>query len=103
MTASASGPAAARQWIRRCGGYCSTRKIVLLITDGEPDDQNHTLAAIRLIKSFGLEVYGIGIKTLSIQTLLPGRGSKVINDIMELAPSMFEILQSALIGERRTS
>lgn len=79
------------------------RKIVLLITDGEPDDQNHTLAAIRLIKSFGLEVYGIGIKTLSIQTLLPGRGSKVINDIMELVPSMFEILQSALIGERRTS
>ena len=79
------------------------RKIVLLITDGEPDDQSLTLTAIRLIKSFGLEVYGIGIKTLSIQTLLPGRGSKVINDIMELAPSMFEILQSALIGERRTS
>lgn len=74
------------------------RKMVLLITDGEPDEQEPTLTAIRVIKGFGLEVYGIVIKTMSIQTLLPGRGSKVINDISELAPFMFEILHDALIG-----
>lgn len=74
------------------------RKIVLLITDGEPDEQEPTLTAIRVIKGFGLEVYGIGIKTMSIQTLLPGRGNRVINDISELAPSMFAILHDALIG-----
>ncbi|AMD89252.1 vWA domain-containing protein [Desulfovibrio fairfieldensis] len=73
------------------------RKMVLLITDGEPDEQEPTLTAIRVIKGFGLEVYGIGIKTMSIQTLLPGKGSRVINDISELAPSMFEILHDALI------
>ena len=74
------------------------RKMVLLITDGEPDEQKATLTAIRVIKGFGLEVYGIGIKTMSIQTLLPGKGSRVINDISELAPYMFEILHNALNG-----
>lgn len=79
------------------------RKMVLLITDGEPDEQEPTLTAIRVIKGFGLEVYGIGIKTMSIQTLLPGKASRVINDISELAPSMFEILHDALISGQPVS
>lgn len=66
--------------------------------DGEPDEQEPTLTAIRVMKGFGLEFYGIAIKTMSLQTLLPGKGSSVINDTSELAPSMFEILHDALIG-----
>lgn len=76
------------------------RKIVVLISDGEPDDLKPTQTAIRAIKDLGMEVYGIGIHTISMQTLLPGKGSRVINDIAELAPSMFAILHDALIHKQ---
>lgn len=76
------------------------RKIVVLISDGEPDDLKPTQTAIRAINDVGMEVYGIGIHTISIQTLLPGKGSRVINDIAELAPAMFAILHDALIHKQ---
>lgn len=82
--------------------HCMTepRKIVVLISDGEPDDLKLTQTAIRAIKDLGMEIYGIGIHTISIQTMLPGKGSRVINDIAELAPSMFAILHDALIHKQ---
>ena len=76
------------------------RKIVVLISDGEPDDLKPTQTAIRAIKDLGMEVYGIGIHTISMQSLLPGKVSRVINDIAELAPSMFAILHDALIHKQ---
>ncbi len=76
------------------------RKIVVLISDGEPDDLKPTQTAIRAINDVGMEVYDIGIHTISIQTLLPGKGSRVINDIAELAPAMFAILHDALIHKQ---
>lgn len=76
------------------------RKIVVLISDGEPDDLKLTQTAIRAIKDLGMEIYGIGIHTISIQTLLPDKGSRIINDITELAPSMFTILHDALIHKQ---
>ena len=89
---------AALWWVlQQLHSMTEPRKIVVLISDGEPDDLKLTQTAIRAIKDLGMEIYGIGIHTISMQTLLPGKGSRVINDIAELAPSMFAILHDALI------
>lgn len=73
-----------------------SRKMILIITDGCPDDSQLAKAAITEAVKLGLEVYGIGIVNTSILSLLPNTSS-VINSIAELAPSMFGMLQRALI------
>ena len=93
---------AALWWVlQQLHSMTEPRKIVVLISDGEPDDLKLAQTAIRAIKDLGMEIYGIGIHTISIQTLLPGKGSRVINDIAELAPSMFAILHDALIHKQQ--
>ncbi len=102
MKTGGSTPMDAALWwvLQQLHSMTESRKIVVLISDGEPDDLKLTQTAIRAIKDLGMEVYGIGIHTISIQTLLPGKGSRVINDIAELAPSMFAILHDALIHKQ---
>ena len=102
MKTGGSTPMDAALWwvLQQLHSMTEPRKIVVLISDGEPDDLKLTQTAIRAVKDAGMEVYGIGIHTISIQTLLPGKGSRVINDIAELAPSMFTILHDALIHKQ---
>ena len=102
MKTGGSTPMDAALWwvLQQLHSMTELRKIVVLISDGEPDDLKLTQTAIRAVKDAGMEVYGIGIHTISIQTLLPGKGSRVINDIAELAPSMFAILHDALIRKQ---
>ena len=77
------------------------RKIVIIITDGRPDNVPPCHAALSKMRALGMEVYGIGIRLPLILTLLP-RTSKVIFDLSELAPAVFGLLQAALLrgGER---
>lgn len=102
MKTGGSTPMDAALWwvLQQLHSMTEPRKIVVLISDGEPDDLKLTQTAIRAVKDLGMEIYGIGIHTISIQTLLPGKGSRVINDIAELAPSMFAILHDALIRKQ---
>ncbi|MBD5626222.1 MAG: VWA domain-containing protein [Desulfovibrio sp.] len=72
------------------------RKIVIIITDGRPDNVPACHAALSKMRGLGMERYGIGIRLPLILTLLP-RTSKVIFDLTELAPAMFGLLQSALL------
>lgn len=71
--------------------------MILIITDGCPDDSQLAKTAITEAVKLGLEVYGIGIVNTAILSLLPDTSS-VINSIAELAPSMFGMLQRALIA-----
>lgn len=73
------------------------RKMILIITDGQPDNSQLAKSAISEAVKLGQEVYGIGIANASILSLLPNTSS-VINSISELAPSMFGVLQRALIA-----
>lgn len=100
MSANGGTPMDAALWwtLQQMHPLPEPRKLILLITDGAPDNTDLALEAIAAVKSFGLEVYGIGIADAHIQTLLPGRESRVISNITELAPSMFEMLQGALIA-----
>lgn len=73
-----------------------TRKIVLILTDGDPDSFNVTLSAIEDGKKSSTEIYGLGIMSESITKLLPNH-SRIINDLSELAPAMFGMLRSAML------
>ena len=73
-----------------------SRKIVLILTDGDPDSFNVALDAIDEGRRFGVEIYGLGILSETITKLLPYH-SRTVNDLSELAPAMFGMLRGALI------
>ncbi|QTO41397.1 cobaltochelatase CobT-related protein [Desulfovibrio desulfuricans] len=72
------------------------RKIILVITDGMPDNQLAANNAIGVAQKLGFEVYGLGIRDEHIMHLLP-HTSRVVNDLPDLVPAMFAMLQAALL------
>ena len=72
------------------------RKMILVITDGMPDNLLAANSAHRRAQKLGFEVYGLGIQDEHITFLLP-HTSKVVNDLPDLVPAMFTILQVALL------
>jgi cobalamin biosynthesis protein CobT len=75
------------------------RKLVLIVTDGDPDSVDCTTQAIEQGRRAGFEIYGIGITSQAIMGLLPGR-SVVVNAMPELAPAMFTLLENAILIRR---
>lgn len=73
------------------------RKLILVVTDGEPDSLECATQAIEQGEKAGFEIYGIGITSPGINVLLPGR-SAVVNSMAELAPAMFTLLEGAILG-----
>lgn len=72
------------------------RKIILVITDGYPDSFRNTEAALDAARKMGFEIIGIGIGEHGAFILNLIENSRVINEIQELAPAMFGVLQQAL-------
>lgn len=72
------------------------RKLVLIVTDGDPDSVDCAIQAIEQGRRAGFEIYGIGITSQAIMGLLPGR-SVVVNAMPELAPAMFTLLENAIL------
>lgn len=99
VSASGSTPMDSALWwtMQQMHSLPETRKLILLITDGEPDDQERTREALKAIRTFGMEVYGIGIATQSIEKILPDNSTSIAL-IGELAPAMFSILRKALLS-----
>jgi len=77
------------------------RKMILIVTDGNPDSLENSRLAIELGNELGFEFYGIGIEDQHIMSLLP-ESSCVIKKIEELAPAMFGLLQNALLNLKRS-
>lgn len=73
-----------------------SRKLILIITDGDPDSGVQAEEALVGAARAGFEVYGIGIISTAILSLLPGN-SLVISSMGELAPAMFTLLQKAML------
>lgn len=71
------------------------RKIILIITDGEPDSIPTAQEAFKQAQKKGFECYGLGIMCSSIATLLP-HASRVIETLPQLAPALFGLLEGAL-------
>lgn len=98
QTGQGTTPLAPALWwaIRQMLFLKENRKIIFIITDGKPDCYRTTHDVINKAESLGFELYGIGIKDTSIQDILP-KTSTVIMSITELVPSIFAMLQKALL------
>lgn len=75
-----------------------SRKLILILTDGDPDYVANALEAIKASQSLGFEVYGLGIDVDAITKMIPNH-SCIIHTLSELAPAMFGMLQGALVGK----
>ncbi len=71
------------------------RKIILCLTDGVPDNPANTQQAIKDGSAYGFEIYGLGINSEAVFHLFPGK-SRVITELTDLAPAMFDLLQESL-------
>lgn len=78
------------------------RKILLLLTDGEPDNLYSTRNALDCHIAAGHEIYGIGICTEAIRRLIADEDCRSIYNLLELAPAIFEILRTSLLNPERS-
>jgi len=79
-----------------------TRRIVIAMTDGQPDDNEKTKKAVERLTSCGIEVYGIGILDSCIDNWLSDT-SKVIRRIEELPAALIGLLKEALVTRRKAA
>jgi hypothetical protein len=71
------------------------RKIILILTDGEPGSPENAMAAIKEAHRQGFELFGLGLRNESIKDLLPGR-SLAISDLKELPKTIFQLFGRAM-------
>lgn len=69
------------------------RKIILAITDGEPNNEKMAKSVIEMAMNDGIEMIGIGIKH-DVSRLFPKSG--YINSIKELPATLFGVLNGSL-------
>jgi len=98
MNASGNTPMGEALWftMQQMGALRENRKLILILTDGAPSNHANAREAIEQGQKMGYEMYGIGIQDKEISKLLP-ETSRVIQNINELAPAMFSLLQGALL------
>ncbi|MER1721027.1 VWA domain-containing protein [Proteus mirabilis] len=71
------------------------RKLMIVLTDGDPDDWTATHDIVDRCRRSGFELLGIGIQTRSVERFFPQ--SIVINDVKDLKRELFEVTQQLLI------
>ena len=71
------------------------RKIIVVISDGIPDDPHIASQTLTTIREFGVEVAGIAINSWSLAKFINTQEN--ITNMTELAPAMFRILQQLLL------
>ncbi|MBI9113195.1 hypothetical protein [Maridesulfovibrio ferrireducens] len=98
VAASGSTPLGESLWwaFQRMLPLPEKRKIILCITDGVPGNLPNAQKAIKDGSQNGFEIYGLGINSEAVFNLFPGK-SRVITELTDLAPAMFDLLQDSLI------
>lgn len=71
------------------------RKILMVMTDGQPNDTLSTLAILQSCRDSGIETVGIGLG-IEVSHLFPV--AIVINDLQELRTRLFELSKSLLLS-----
>ena len=72
------------------------RKILLVATDGEPDNRGQAKWVIDLARKSGIEVLGLGIRH-DTSSLFGARDSAVIHDIVSLPTAMIGMLDNIML------
>lgn len=76
------------------------RKIILIISDGIPDNTGEAKNAVAAHRAHGHEVYGIGIEHHALEQMLTEKYAKTIYNLNELASAMFDILRTAMLNKK---
>jgi cobalamin biosynthesis protein CobT len=76
-------------------GTSEERKIIMVLTDGEPDDIDSVRSIIRRCESAGIEFIGVGI---FLDTSHLFKHSICINDISELRSELFKVSKDLLLA-----
>ena len=100
VPASGSTPLAEALWwiAKTMLSLKENRKILLLITDGQPDNSQKALEALHMLQKLGTEVMGIAIQSPELATLLPIHAK--IDNMSELTGAIFSIFNSSIIGNK---
>lgn len=97
LSASGSTPMTEAIWfgaasLLRCR---EPRKVLLVMTDGQPNDTLSTLAILQSCRDSGIETVGIGLG-IEVSHLFPV--AIVINELPELRTQLFELSKSLLLS-----
>jgi len=97
LTAEGSTPMGEAIWwaLQEMASLKQSRKIIFILTDGEPDFIDNTKTAIAEAQRLGYEVYGLGLDSDSVKSLLPGRCA-VITQLADLPQALFGLLGTAI-------
>ena len=71
-----------------------SRKMIFVVTDGEPDNPEQAKQIMKTLSGAGIEFYGIGIGNMYDESLF--LKSRVIHDINQLTPQLFDLLSETL-------
>lgn len=77
------------------------RKLLIVLTDGEPDSVPNTRAALLATQFLGIETLGIGIQTRSVERLFERR--EVIQEVTQLPEKMLALLSSTIDTYRKSA
>ena len=77
------------------------RRIVLIVTDGTPDNFTAVVDTIAKAKALGIEIHGLGIDAPEVHRILP-LTSRSIATLPELPEAMFSMLESVLTNQGGT-
>lgn len=70
------------------------RKILLVITDGQPNNIGKAVTLVKDIEKSGVEICGIGIQ-LNVEHIF--RRNATINDVSDLSQAMFTMMQDVML------
>lgn len=73
------------------------RKLLIVVTDGEPDSVSGAILEREVAEGLGIEVYGLGIQLPAVRNVFPRH--EVIQDLNELAPSILGLIGQRLIDQ----
>lgn len=98
LTSDGGTPMAEALWwvLQQMRPLQEKRKILLIVSDGAPDNLDEAQNAIAGHIAQRHEVFGIGICTEAMKKVIGERNSSAIYDLRELAPAMFTLLQNNL-------
>jgi cobalamin biosynthesis protein CobT len=74
------------------------RKVLLTLTDGEPNDRKSAMDLVRRASAAGIELIGVGIGC-PVGHLFPAAAQ--INDVGELKVQLFRVAERLLLSPQR--
>lgn len=97
LKADGSTPMTEAIWFGAAALLCcrEPRKVMMVMTDGQPDDVLSTLDILQRCRDSGIETVGIGLG-IDVSHLFPV--AIVINDLQELRTQLFELSKSVLLA-----